>query len=76
VLAGTDYLAVMSGRLARKIAGNTLIVKDLPFASEPFDWSVYWHRRHENNKAVVWLRKLIFDAAARSERPIGHSSRR
>jgi DNA-binding transcriptional LysR family regulator len=66
VLARTDHLAVMSGRFARKIAGSTLVIKDLPFAPEPFDWSVYWHRRHETNQAIVWLRKLIFDTAARS----------
>jgi DNA-binding transcriptional LysR family regulator len=64
VLARTDYLAVMSGRLARKIAGRTLVIKDLPFASQLFDWSVYWHRRHNGNQAITWLRKLIFDSAA------------
>lgn len=66
VLAGSDYLAVMPGRLARRIAGDALIVKELPFGTQPFKWSLYWHRRHDSNPAVVWLRTLIVDAAGRS----------
>lgn len=59
VLARTDYLSVMPGRFAKEIAGSALVVKDLPFASQPFDWSLYWHRRHDGDKAIIWLRDQI-----------------
>jgi DNA-binding transcriptional LysR family regulator len=67
VLARSDYVSVMPGRLAREIAGEGLAVRDLPFSSEPFDWTLYWHRRHESNNAIGWLRDQIRSAAA----PIG-----
>jgi len=59
VLARTDFLSVMPGSLAKEIAGDTLVTRELPFASRPFDWSLYWHRRHEGNQAIVWLRDQI-----------------
>lgn len=59
VVASTDYLAVMPGCLAREIEGSDLVIRKLPFATEPFDWRVYWHRRHEDNQAIRWLREQI-----------------
>ena len=61
VLATTDLLSVMPGRLATALSGYGLTVRDLPFASAPFDWTLYWHRRHEENQAIRWLRELIFE---------------
>jgi DNA-binding transcriptional LysR family regulator len=59
VLARTDLLSVMRGRLASAIAGKEIVARDLPFASEPFDWKLYWHRRHDGNQAIAWLRNII-----------------
>lgn len=64
VLAATDLIAVMPGRLAGAIAGTGLVVRDLPFASEPFDWTLYWHRRHEGSRSVQWLRERIRSVAS------------
>jgi DNA-binding transcriptional LysR family regulator len=58
-LARTDFIAVMPGRFASAIAGKALVVRDLPFESEPFDWRLYWHRRHDRNKAIAWLRGRV-----------------
>ncbi|WP_375465336.1 LysR family transcriptional regulator [uncultured Methylobacterium sp.] len=66
ILARTDLLSVMPGRLASAIAGDGLVARDLPFASAPFNWVLYWHRRHDENRAIGWLRKQIrisFDAS-------------
>ena len=38
----------------------------LPFASAPFEWSLYWHRRHDGNPAIQWLRRRITQAATHS----------
>jgi DNA-binding transcriptional LysR family regulator len=59
VLARTDLIAVMPRRFALAIAGKELATRDLPFASEPFEWTLYWHRRHEGNVAIAWLRQTI-----------------
>jgi DNA-binding transcriptional LysR family regulator len=63
ILGRTDFICVMPGRLAAALAGRTLVARDLPFASEPFDWILYWHRRHEANPANRWLRDHIRAAA-------------
>ncbi len=63
VLRRTDLVTVMPGRLAAAIAGRHLIARDLPFAPDPFDWTLYWHRRYDGNTANEWLRQQIRDAA-------------
>jgi DNA-binding transcriptional LysR family regulator len=64
VLGRTDLVSVMPGRLAAAVAGTALVARDLPFASEPFDWTLYWHRRHEGNPANYWLRARIRELAS------------
>ena len=59
VLARTDFLSVMPGRLAASMTGKSLVARDLPFASASFDWTLYWHRRHDANRAIAWLREVI-----------------
>jgi len=62
VLARTDLLSVMPERLVAAITGTEVVARDLPFASEPFDWELYWHRRHDGNRAIAWLRDIIREA--------------
>jgi DNA-binding transcriptional LysR family regulator len=65
VLERTDLIAVMPRRLAQVLASPSLAIHDLPFASHAFEWSMYWHRRHDGNPAVAWLRaKLALVARA------------
>lgn len=40
-------------------AKHNLVVKPLPFAFEPFDYSLIWHPRCEHSAAQIWLRDLI-----------------
>ena len=63
ILERTDLLAVMPRRLAQALASKSLAIRDLPFASHAFDWSMYWHRRHDGNPAVAWLRARLAHAA-------------
>lgn len=59
-LAGSDLLAVVSRKLANLFAGDRRIaIRALPFESEPFDWNLYWHRRHEGSASHRWLRETI-----------------
>lgn len=63
VVATTDYVAVMPALFATAIRNEQLAVRELPFASEPFDWCLYWHRRHDNDPAIRWLRQCIVEAS-------------
>lgn len=69
VLEQSELLSVMPHRLAHALGRRSLIVRDLPFASDPFEWSLYWHRRHEANPSLRWLRKTLIDVAAALEPP-------
>src|SRR5262245_4096735 len=63
VLERTDLIAVMPHRLAQALASKSLAIRELPFASQSFDWSMYWHRRHDGNPAIAWLRARFTQAA-------------
>ena len=63
VLRRTDLVTVMPGRLAAAIAGQHLVARELPFAPDRFQWTLYWHRRYDGNSANEWLRQEIRAAA-------------
>jgi DNA-binding transcriptional LysR family regulator len=63
VLERTDLIAVMPHRLAHALASKSLAIRELPFASQSFDWSMYWHRRHDSNPAIAWLRTRFAQVA-------------
>jgi DNA-binding transcriptional LysR family regulator len=63
VLERSDLLSVMPRRLAIALARSPLTIRELPFASDPFEWSIYWHRRHEGNQSILWLRKTLVSLA-------------
>ena len=63
VLRDSDLLSVMPRRLAFSMVAEDLAIRDLPFASEPFEWSMYWHRRHDASPDLNWLRSIFVDAA-------------
>ena len=54
VLRQTDLISVMPERFAGAIGGD-LVTLEVPFASDPFEWRLYRHRRHDGNPAVNWL---------------------
>lgn len=58
-LKETDLLAVMPRKLAMALIDDGLQMAELPFASAPFDWTMYWHRRHDQSKANRWIRDEI-----------------
>ena len=63
ILERTDLVAVMPRRLAQALASKSLAIRDLPFASHAFEWSMYWHRRHDGNPAIAWLRARLAHVA-------------
>lgn len=63
VLRDSNLLSVMPRRLAFAMATEDLAIRELPFASEPFEWSMYWHRRHDGSQELGWLRSVFTEAA-------------
>jgi DNA-binding transcriptional LysR family regulator len=63
----SDFLAVLPRRLATSIARKRFVIRELPFAAGPFEWTLYWHRRHEKNQANSWLRQAIRSACRQLE---------
>lgn len=59
ILRDSDLLAVMPRRFAFALQHQQLTTRDLPLPSEPFDWSLYWHRRHDGDPALRWLRSRL-----------------
>jgi DNA-binding transcriptional LysR family regulator len=59
VLASTDLVSVISERAARTFQGTGMVTRRLPYASERFWWTMYWHRRHEHSRAHTWLRECV-----------------
>ena len=57
-LRDSDLVAVMPESLARGL-GPGLALRELPFASQAFDWKVYWHRRHDASPARAWIVDLL-----------------
>jgi DNA-binding transcriptional LysR family regulator len=60
VLRGSSFLSVMPERLALVI-GHDLVFKELPFSTQPFEWRIYWHRRHDTNPVIKWLRGILHE---------------
>jgi len=63
ILEHSELLSVMPGRFALALRHGSLAIRDLPFASAPFAWSMYWHRRYEGNQSLRWLRRIFTDIA-------------
>jgi DNA-binding transcriptional LysR family regulator len=68
VLRATDLVAVMPERLADVLARGSdgFARRDLPLASTSFEWSLYWHRRHEGSLQHEWLRRTVGGAVRSS----------
>ncbi len=69
ILRRSDLVSVMPERLALALASPDLVARILPFASGSFEWSLYWHRRHDGNPAIQWLRGRIVEAARGAPAP-------
>lgn len=59
VLVSTDLITVMSERAAQRFVDSGTVMRPLPFPTEQFDWTMYWHRRYEHSRAHQWLREQM-----------------
>jgi DNA-binding transcriptional LysR family regulator len=61
-------LAVVSQRFAA-LHHDGIVVRPLPFASPPFDWMLYWHRRNDRSPPQRWMREEIVRSCAELRPP-------
>jgi DNA-binding transcriptional LysR family regulator len=63
-VAGTDRVAVMQHRLARRFADRPdLRILDCPGDPPPIVEVFWWHRRNNDDPAHVWFRELLTGVA-------------
>ncbi|MCI2415991.1 LysR family transcriptional regulator [Saccharopolyspora sp. K220] len=66
-VAGTDRVAVIQERLARRFANRTdLRILEYPGEPEPIVECLWWHEKHETDPAHRWMRETIRAAAQNS----------
>lgn len=56
LLANTDLLSVMPATMAKSLK---LKIIELPFAIEPIEWRLYWHKSADLDPANKWMREMI-----------------
>jgi DNA-binding transcriptional LysR family regulator len=76
VLRATDLAAVMPARLAQVVAAPAqgFLLRELPFETTAFHWTLYWHRRREGSAEHAWFRRLLV-AAIRAASNVGSADR-
>jgi DNA-binding transcriptional LysR family regulator len=64
-VAGTDRVALLQERLARRVAGPMgLAVLPCPGNPEPITEKLWWHADRDRDPAHQWLRETLVEAAA------------
>ncbi|WP_300613066.1 LysR family transcriptional regulator [Trebonia sp.] len=65
VVAGTDLVAVVPERLARRVAGTAgVTVCEPPFGTIELVEAVWWHPTRSGDQALRWLRSIAAEVAA------------
>jgi len=64
VVAGTDLVAVVPERLARRVAGPAgVLVAEPPFGKVELIEAAWWHPTRSGDTALGWLRGILRDVA-------------
>jgi DNA-binding transcriptional LysR family regulator len=65
VVAGSGMAVSVSERAARHFdAERQLRLRAMPIGSNPFDWKMYWHLRHDAVPSQRWMRNLVAGVCA------------
>ena len=65
VVAGTDLVAVVPERLARRVASTAgVVVCEPPFGTIELLEAVWWHPTRSGDQAVRWMRAITAEVAA------------
>jgi DNA-binding transcriptional LysR family regulator len=65
LIAGTDLVAAVPERLARRVSGAAgVTVLEPPFGLTELVEAAWWHPLHATDLALTWLRGIVADVAA------------
>ncbi|MGD0558279.1 MAG: LysR family transcriptional regulator [Streptosporangiaceae bacterium] len=65
VVAGTDLVAVVPERLARRVAGPAgIVIAEPPFGQVELIEAAWWHPGRSSDPAIAWLRTTLRELAA------------
>jgi DNA-binding transcriptional LysR family regulator len=65
VVAGTDLVAIVPERLARRVADPAaVLVVEPPFGTVELIEAAWWHPTRSADPALSWLRGVLGDTAA------------
>lgn len=59
IVRHSDLVAVMSERAALQMANQATVIRELPFPTDEFTWTLYWHKRYDQSPSHQWLRDQI-----------------
>lgn len=60
LLPGTDMIACVAEKLARRVAPSLgLVLLDMPVRVPSYDVCLVWHRRFDQDRGHMWLRETI-----------------
>ena len=65
VVAETDLVGTLSKRLAKRLAHQSIVQRDLPLDVPKLKVALYWHERTHQSAAHRWLRTLLFEVVGR-----------
>jgi DNA-binding transcriptional LysR family regulator len=66
IVAGTDLVAAIPGRLARRVASAAgVIIVQPPFGAIELIEAAWWHPMRATDPALTWLRTIVQETAAR-----------
>lgn len=65
IVKQTDLIAVMPISIAHSLVpANSLMQHAVPVGGDPFEWALYWHRRHTADPGHQWVRDGVRSEAA------------
>lgn len=72
LVKGTDRIATVHGRLARKLAPLLpVVLKESPLPLAQMHQMMQWHRYRTNDPGIEWLRQIILESAREMEEDMG-----
>lgn len=70
IVTHTDLIAVMPASIAhRLVPAHGLAQHAVPLGGDPFEWALYWHRRHTGDPGHRWLRDAVRAEAPAVDEP-------
>ncbi|BEV14028.1 LysR family transcriptional regulator [Herbaspirillum sp. DW155] len=72
LLPGTDRIATVHSRLARKLAPHfPVVLKESPLPLAEMHQMLQWHRYRTNDPGIEWLRRVFMDSAREMDADAG-----